>query len=332
MNFLSRLLFWFEDHQGYLKLGRYRTKNTKFYSALMYHGVENDQHKRNFRPYDLSEQAVLKEIKFYLRQGYQLCSYVDVGDENLMPHSSLMLTFDDGHRNIAKTVRYLSRHYQIRPIIAICPGVIDAQSTFWFEEIYARLVLSKHKNIHPACSNNSDAHTSYRQIMDFYLADCTLKSKDLLSTIRTATDDVSDQQVRSHDAVHTNFNWDELCSLVDQNSCAIAVHTMYHDSVSHMSKDEFEADINECKRLIQKNLNVDVKHFVYPFGYNKNDWETQVLSNCALDFSYVVEDKINTDTDTNYLVTRISGRDFSSQTGYYRFLWHQRHSQLITLR
>ena len=331
MNILNRLLFWFENRQGYLKLSRYRNENTKFYSVLMYHGVENDEHKLKFRPYDLSVNAIKKEIDFFIRQGYQLCSYVDVDDEKLTPRSSLMLTFDDGHRNIAQTVNYLSSYYQIRPIIAICPGVVDAQTPFWFEEIYARLLLTKNKNIHPACGSTEDPHAAYGQIMDSYHSNNTLKSADMLSMIRRATDDVDNEQVNAHAAVHKNLDWNELGSLVDQNSCTIAAHTMYHDSVTHMNEDEFEADVNESKRLIQKYLNVDCEHFVYPFGHYSNDWESEVLSKCAISFSYIVDNKINTDPENNYLITRITGKDFTKEPGYYRYLWHQRHANLITL-
>ena len=332
MNILSRLIFWFENRQGYLKLSRYRKVNTKFYSVLVYHGVENDQRKRIYRPKDISEKAIKNEIDFYLRQGYQICSYVDVKDEKLIPRSNLMLTFDGGHRNIAQTVRHLSRHYQIRPVIAICPGVIESKQPFWFEEIYARLMLTQHNDVHPACTHTHDPQAAYRQVMDFYLGDPALKSEDILSIIRGNTDDVSDAQVQSHPAVHGNLDWAELGSLLKENSCTIATQTMYHESVSHMSTDEFEDDVNQCKQLIQKNLGVECAHFIYPFGVYSNDWESMVLSKCALSFSYVVNDKINTDPQDNYHVTRITGKDFTKEPGDYRFHWHQRHAQLITLK
>ena len=332
MNLLRRLRFWFENRQGYMKLSRYRTENREFYSVLMYHGVENDKRKRGFRPYDLSERAIKSEIDFYQKQGYQLCSYVDVADEKHAPNANLMLTFDDGHHNIAQTVSDLARHYQIRPVIAICPGVVDSQSPFWFEEIYARVCLSKQKDIHPSVSPDDDPYTIYRQIMDFYLADPSLKSNQLLATIRQATDDVDSEQVLAHPAVHRNLGWNELCSLVDQNLCTIAIHTLYHDSVSHMDADEFEADIDECKRLIQRNLSVDSSHFVYPFGRDAHDWESDVLSKFGITYSYVVDEKINSQPQDNYKIKRITGRDFTKEPGYYRYLWHQRHAELITLK
>ena len=332
MNILRRLRFWFENRQGYLKLSRYRTENAKFYSVLMYHGVENNKRKREFHPYDLSERAIKNEIEFFLNQGYQLCTYVDVEDVKHNPHANLILSFDDGHQNIAKTVRYLSRHYQIRPLIAICPGVVNSQMPYWFEEIYARLLLTKHNDIHPACSSTRDPSKAYRQVMDFYLADKTLKSKQLLALIRQATDDVNSEQIAAHPAVHKNLGWNELSSLVDQNLCTIAIHTLNHDSVSHMTADEFEKDINECRRLIQQNLSVDSTHFVYPFGSHSNEWESQVLSNAGINFSYIVDNKVNADPENNYRIMRIKGRDLIKEPGYYRYLWHQRHAELITLK
>lgn len=294
----------------------------------MYHGVENDPVKLQYRPYDLSEAAINREIDFFIEQGYSLCSYVDVDAGNLLPSASLMLTFDDGHQNIAATVSALSSRYRIRPVIAICPGVVDAQTPFWFEEIYARLQLSARKHVHPAAGTDVDLRSAYRLIMESYLSDNTLESKVLLSTIRRATDDVDSKQVFSHAAVHKNLNWDELSALVQQDACTIAIHTMFHDSVTHMKASEFEADIHECKRLIRKHLDLECTHFVYPFGSFAGDWESEVLAKCGIRFSYVVGEKINTNPKTNCQVKRITGRDIAREPGYYRYLWHQRHARL----
>lgn len=332
MEILRRLIFWFENRQGYLKLNRYCSDNSSFYSVLMYHGVENNEQKQKLRLYDMSEKAIKKEINFYLSQGYKLHSCIDVDDNKNLPRSSLMLSFDDGYRNIAQTIRSLSRQYQVRPILAICPGVIEGENPYWYEEIQARLILSKHLNIHPACQNVDDSLVAYRQIMTYYFSDVSIKSKDLLSDIREATSDVDMDQISSHQAVHQTLTWDELCSLIDQNCCIIAAHTMHHESVTHMTRQEFEDDIDQSKRLIQKNLNVDCQHFVYPFGNYANDWETEVLSDSAMNFSYAVDNKINIDPKNNYRIKRITGKDLSKELGYYRYLWHQRHAQLITLK
>lgn len=331
MDITGRIRFWFENRLGRLKLSRYQNQNSRFYSVLMYHGAENDEHKLTCRPYDLTVNAINREIDFFISQGYQMCSYIDMDVEKSTPGAGLMITFDDGHRNISQIVRHLSRYRQVRPIIAICPGVVYEQTPLWFEEIYARLLLTKNNNIHPACGTTVDPNAAYRQIMDYYLSRYTLKAADLLSMIRHSTDDVDSKQVKAHAAVHKNLDWNELGSLVDENSCTIAAHTMYHESVAHMNADEFEADINQCKELIRENLNIECAHFVYPFGDYLNDWESEVLKKCAVDFSYVVDNKLNIDPENNYRITRISGRDLSKEPGYYRYLWHQRHANLLTL-
>ena len=166
--------------------------------------------------------------------------------------------------------------------------------------------------------------------MDFYLADPAQKSGQLLESVRQATKDVDIEQVFSHPSVHRHLGWNDLRSLVNQDSCTIAIHTLYHDSITHMDAEEFESDINQCLRLIQRNLGIDSSHFIYPFGQYGNQWESEVLSKCGLNFSYIVDEKINTQLENNYRINRITGRDFTKEPGYYRYLWRQRHGVLAS--
>lgn len=314
-----------------MKLSRYGALGSDIFAVLMYHGVENNHQKRRYRPHDLNGASISKEIEFFHKQGYRLCRSSASRDEAGSLGAGLMITFDDGHLNIAQTVCELADRYRIRPVIAVCPGVIESQMPFWFEEIYARLALTRHNIPHPVSGMSDDPYAVYRLMMDRYLADPAQSSGQLLESVRQSTKDVDDEQVMAHPAVHRHLGWKELDELLKRDACVIAIHTLYHDCVTHMNEQEFEADIQQCQRLIERNLGIRSSRFVYPFGHYASDWESVVLAKCGITASFIVDEKINNKAQGNYRIRRITGSDLTRAPGYYRYLWHRRHNELAGL-
>ncbi len=286
----------------------------------MYHGVENDSDKAKFRPLDLSENSIMSEIEFYIRQGYQLRTHIDSSCPGLV------VTFDDGNRNIKDLVIKISNQFNVRPIIAICPGVIEQQQPFWFEEVYARLLLSQNYRKYPICSDCDTGETAMQRIMQKYFSEHAIQSDDLLAEIRMVTADVSVEQLTQHPAVHNNLNWDELAELVANDRCLIAVHTLFHDAVTHMNSTQFTNDLAQCSSLIKANLGVDCEHFIYPFGDKGEDWEADILSKFGYKYIYLMDERINSNKNAQGRISRITGRDMNKALGYYQYLWKQRHS------
>ena len=326
MSTIRRLLFWFENRLGQFKLSKFQSPKQRFYCVLMYHGVEDDADKLSYRPLDMTRQSIINEIDFHLSQGYQACSQIDNSNSKTTAGPGLLVTFDDGNRNIADTIVELSERYQIQPLIAICPGVVENQCAFWFEEIFARLLLTNKQIEHPGITDRYTPANAFKQLMDYYFADKTLGSKELLMQIRDASSDVDEQQITGHPAVHQNLSWDELRDLVRHNRCIIAAHTMYHDSILHMNASELSNDLEACRQLIKLNLGVDCNQFVYPFGDSASAQENQWLKQAGFDYSYIVDEKINFDLDSNYRLCRTTGRNIGQAPGYYKYLWQQRHS------
>jgi peptidoglycan/xylan/chitin deacetylase (PgdA/CDA1 family) len=74
----------------------------------------------------------------YLRARYSLVDVARVaaatgsGDWRQLPKKALLVTFDDGHAGNVELAPVLERH-GVRPVVYVCPGVIEGDGRFWFK-------------------------------------------------------------------------------------------------------------------------------------------------------------------------------------------------------
>mgnify|MGYP006188300039 CR=1 FL=1 len=73
-----------------------------------------------------------------------------------------------------------------------------------------------------------------------------------------------------------NMNWKELDDLLSQGH-TIGCHTKSHARLSQIYSDEdLQDEILSCSIEIREKLNIEVKHFAYPFG-NVNSFSKKAL-------------------------------------------------------
>ncbi|MCP4649526.1 MAG: polysaccharide deacetylase family protein [PVC group bacterium] len=62
------------------------------------------------------------------------------------------------------------------------------------------------------------------------------------------------------------MNWSEIKELVDSNLIEIGSHTLAHDELTKMDKEEAFREIQESKQILESKLNKPIKFLCYPCG------------------------------------------------------------------
>lgn len=301
-------------------LGRYRldklldNDNRSIHCVLMYHGIDSN----DWAPLDVPEQAFFNEINFYQQQGYNIVAAASCDD---VPRPTLELTFDDGNKNIKASLLKLVRQ-KIPFTIAICPGVVDTNSIYWFEELLARIQVLNQND------QTASIHELEKCKLQYFSGE--IGRDKLLDHYRSKTKQLSEQELKNSKAVHENLNWSELRQLVDSGYCNIACHTLFHDAITALTTEQLKDDLNQCNSMIEQELGIMCDQFICPFGDYTEQYQG-VLQECGYKRIYLSNDKVNfTDATKLNVIDRLKGvglGNFSAR--YFEHLWLQNHSNRL---
>ena len=132
-----------------------------------------------------------------------------------------------------------------------------------------------------------------------------LKPKKIKAIFFITTDFISLDKLRAFDFVANNFypestnsfflnetkknnflpmDWNDLTGLIE-NGHTIGCHTKTHPVLSDLTTENQKKEILESKILLEKKLNINIKHFAFPFGSPKTI-NTQTLNIILKVFNY----------------------------------------------
>lgn len=297
-----------------------------FLAILVYHGIEDRTEVRANHSLDISANACIEEIRFFLRQGYEAVSpgaWARPGDES---KGKLLVTFDDANLNTFAFLHRLIEEEGIPVLVSVCPQVVDSGEAYWYEEIAARTALSQYWKDHGPRGPAGRALDAQQFLLDHYFAP-KRPSGDLLAEVRMLTPDVSPQQVAASDHVHANMRWQHLAALVQTGVCTIAAHGMGHEAATHMTEAQFEQDVAQCRALIKSRLDIECRDYVYPFGSEglySEDTEA-ALKRVGFQRSYTTVHRLNR-RHAQMALGRFTGTGLAVSPRYYHYLWRQRHA------
>lgn len=329
-------LFHVKDALGCYTLKRSLPAHARIVTVLMYHGLDSDPVRLARSTLEVHPDKCLREIQFCLRQGYKLITPAELSDtasceDDSGVHGHLLVTFDDGYSNTYPHLKKWLTELGIPIVVAICPAIIEEGTVYWWEEVLARLALTKKRTISLRIDDNEELFPS--EDGSLLVARCRgiLRSqrKTVMDHIRFETADVRPEAIRNSPLVHSNMGWEHLKDLVATGKCAIAAHTLNHDAATSMSLEELERDAQACRRIIESRLGVECRDFIYPFG-SLGDYSAEtdaVLVRSKYLRTYTTMDHINR-VGTTHQLGRIRGVGYGGSLSYYEFLWKRQHGSL----
>lgn len=231
---------------------------------LMYHKI--GEQKNDFIP-ALNTSYFEKQINF-LRRQYKITSLEDILTNNDKKEKAI-ITFDDGYKCIYKYAYPILKKYNIPATVFLTVESIENNIPIWSDLLSFYVDVTQIKKF--------DFNVMDKKI----LFDLTTKGKKLISLKqikeifkRIPNDErlnlIKDLKLilginKNYNANLDMLSWPEIKEM-SENNITFGGHTMTHPILTKIPLEKVRFEINESKKIIEKNLEKPVLTFAYPNG------------------------------------------------------------------
>jgi len=257
-----------------------------------------------------------------------------------LPERAVALTFDDGYIDNYEVAFPVLRQHKIPATFYVCPGLIDSNLGFWWDEIY--FCIRKTKKVAIDISKLS-AHASIVQDVKEDLRPIrTVAEKESVAqriivmakrlpvqTIRkliadlTTVLEVSEKQPSSASGL---MGWSHIKEMAN-NGMDIGSHTMTHPMMSQMSEHVLRKEVQDSRGRLQDELGRSINGFVYPSG-DYHAMARDVVRQAGHWYACTSESGFVTPSSDPYLLRRVNISDGNMALSCREIvLTHNRHAQ-----
>ena len=251
----------------------FRMLNSNKAIIIWYHGICDDDFTM-LKGYDerhIPKSLFRKQISYLKNKGYQFATMselVDILRNNKKINKAVVLTFDDGFRNVIENGYPIMQELGAKGCFYLVANLISQQNVLWTDLIEI--------NVRKRPAGNFEFVFQGKPI-EYALSDkksyenAILDIKKKLRTIPDAQrrDHLKQFQSTNTESAPKEFNastWDQIRSL-DKNILEAGSHTRHHPNCANLTTDaEFEAELKGSKQDIEKEVGYAVDNFCYPAG------------------------------------------------------------------
>lgn len=272
----KKILFQLFDLCGVNALFRFLNRDKAL--ILWYHGISSDDFKllKGYDERHIPVSLFEKQLNYLIAKGYSFVTLSQLVDK-LKAKSALkklvVLTFDDGFRNIVENAYPVMRKLNAKGCFFLVSNLIGQNKLLWTDHI--EMVIR-------SCQEN---HFSFSFKGEAVVYPLTTKEsreqamQDIKRKLRTLTDQERKEHMRQFiikdmDSVPKEFllcSWEQISSL-DKNILEVGSHTRNHPNCATLTRDEeFEEELKGSKADLEAKVEYEVKNFCYPAGsYDEN--------------------------------------------------------------
>jgi peptidoglycan/xylan/chitin deacetylase (PgdA/CDA1 family) len=215
-------------------------------------------------------------------EGYDIVAMDDVKIRITRPvHSRpfIAITLDDGYRdNLLEALPVFEKH-SAPFTVYVAPGLIDGKVTLWWnvlEEIVSlSMALSYRNGGHSAtldCSSPRRKALAYQTLMELVTTKMPEEAQqDFVEELASAVGFDSGSYCRN-----LLMNWQEILTIAAHPQCTIGAHTVHHFNLKRLGSEQVREEMITGRDQLEKELNREVRHFAYPYGYTQAVGEREV--------------------------------------------------------
>jgi poly-beta-1,6-N-acetyl-D-glucosamine N-deacetylase len=240
------------------------------------------KHLRVLAYHDIPNQSIFSKHIKYLKSHYNIISIETLKnsllrDKRELPDYSLLITFDDGYRNVLENGIPVLKENKVSSCIFIITGYIDSNVNFWWKEV-EKTGKANGKSLNEVRKQiNKLKKISNRERIEIIKKFPSTGQRHLTST--------------------------EL-QYMKQNNMFIGNHTHTHPMLDNCTINEIQDELDTSKFLFDKwNLEgFDV--FAYPNG-NRTDLVNNVLLKNGIQLAFLFDHKVNPINISSNMISRI---------------------------
>lgn len=203
-----------------------------------------------------------------------------------------LLTFDDGYRDNYSEALPVLVDNGVSALFFICTGFIDSREPPWWDKVAFMVRHSAQTEISLNGQRiriaGQKSATAIRDVLREFKLLSTATEEKLLMLQELLKPQIN----MPEDSLF--MTWDELAE-VKAAGIVIGSHTLRHDKLSHLSRQEQEQELRESKRLLDSRLDQDTVHLAYPVGgLDSFTRETQqIAGDTGYRYAFTTEQHLN---------------------------------------
>lgn len=241
------LLYIFGIHKIFLYLSRGKL------TILLYHGV--DKNRRKF----LSPSNFEKQIR-YIKKNYNILSLKDAIKglkNNNLPHRSLVITFDDGYKNIHDFAFPILRTHGVPATVFLATDFVDKKSPLWTDRVEYSM-------------NNIKETNELKEGLKALPED---KKMEKIEKIERKSGRFLGNFSGNKD-IYAPLSWEETNEM-RKEKINFGAHGESHAVLTKISPGKAKEEIKNSKELIREKVGDISNVFAYPNG-QKNDFDDNI--------------------------------------------------------
>ncbi len=237
---------------------------------LMFHRVipHNNKHRiHNHQSLEITPEHLEKIILYYNKKGYECLSLDEFYERMIIQHSFgkyVIYTFDDGYYDNLKYALPVFEKYNKPFTIYVTTSFPDKTALLWWYALEDLLI------------NNKVLDLSFFGADSDFKCDDMFKKELAFNYIRSLINSNSrEMMIRFFNSFHIDLlqyaqdlclSWDNLREMSKNPLVTIGAHTVNHVALKELADEHCRYEMEESKRIIERELNIQVDHFSYPFG------------------------------------------------------------------
>ena len=253
-----------------------------------------------------------QEMRFISRR-YKVVSLGDAVRrlaEGGPPEPVISITFDDGYQDNFLNAFPILQRYGLPATIFLTTGSIDSREPLWFE----RLALAFKKTSLESIDLEIDIP---RRLWMRTEAERLQANDELYTVLRGLADEQRQEwlseilsRLGGQEGRERNdkmLTWEQTRHM-QKHGVDFGGHTVNHPFVSRLRPEQGGWEISECKRRIEAELQVPVKHFAYPSGREQDvaEWNKKLVQQAGYEAAVSTKWGLN-NPDTDRLEMRRGG-------------------------
>lgn len=219
-------------------------------------------------------------------------------DGRKLPDKPVMITFDDGRRNVYEQGLPILRKYDLPSISFVITDLIDTEEPFWWD-----LYRGYHKNgqIDLKKISNTDRLSHLKDLPDDYVKSC------------------STRQLR----------YEELCDM-ERHRMWVGNHTASHPLLDKCEESTVKEELKKAHDYLEEKRIKGRRCFAYPNG-NYSGVAEKTLKKLGVELTFLFDHKVNDDKINPQRISRLSV-DSDTPLSKFKLILSGLHSKLLPLR
>jgi len=240
-------------------------------------------------------------------------------------YSSLLLTFDDGYRDVLTHALPVLRKHRFPSVIFVPTQAVEQGCGFWWDALYDLLMHATTQSINTREISDSAVHHFIEKIERII----QIRQSERKTAILELIEDLQDSNTEVRERVLTSLfknseqtngnvvNWQQLQEMT-ASGMTIGSHTVHHEFLSSISEKEVISELRESKKNLETRLETRIESFSYPGG-RYNSKTVCSVEEAGYDCAFLAETGINSLRDHRLKLKRINISDDNITTKSGKF-------------